>query len=328
MRVCVLERGKALPAGLVRAQPLRRWRRNFWDPSEGLYGMFDVWSFDGHRRARVERPGRRLADLRQRAAAQGRAVVRRSEDARRGGLRVLAGHAGRTSSRTTTGSRRCSAPQRTRSSTSRTPATPKTRAFARRGRGARPASGSAPTAGRRRSRTTATTPVPGEPIREAHPNLHGRTRLTCRLCGECDIGCNYGSKNTLDYNYLTEAPAPGAEIRDALRGARVRARSPGGGYRSCATSTTTATLDGEPTRHPRRHAPARARDRRRARAVGGHARHDVPAAAQPRRRARASAGAGHPLLRQRRPAHASPHGARRTRTASGRRGRSTRPSAR
>jgi hypothetical protein len=29
--------------------------------------------------------------------------------------------------------------------------------------------------------------VPGEPIREEHPNLHGRTRYTCRLVGECDF---------------------------------------------------------------------------------------------------------------------------------------------
>ena len=55
-------------------------------------------------------------------------------------------------------------------------------------------------------------PVPGEPIREEHPNLHHRTRTTCCLCGECDIGCNYGSKNTLDCNYLTEAERLGARL--------------------------------------------------------------------------------------------------------------------
>jgi cholesterol oxidase len=56
-------------------------------------------------------------------------------------------------------------------------------------------------------------PVPGEPIREAL-NLHDRTRYTCRLVGECDVGCNYGSKNSLDYNYLSEAKLRhGAEIR-------------------------------------------------------------------------------------------------------------------
>jgi cholesterol oxidase len=56
-------------------------------------------------------------------------------------------------------------------------------------------------------------PVPGLPLREEHPNLHGLPRSTCRLCGECDAGCNYGSKNTLDYTYLSRAKDHGAEIR-------------------------------------------------------------------------------------------------------------------
>ena len=38
-------------------------------------------------------------------------------------------------------------------------------------------------------------------------------RTTARLCGECDIGCNDGSKNTLDHNYLSAAKAAGADIR-------------------------------------------------------------------------------------------------------------------
>lgn len=73
------------------------------------------------------------------------------------------------------------------------------------------------------------TPIPGVPIKEAHPNIHGRMRYTCRLCGECDIGCNYGSKNTLDYNYLTEAKHLGADIRTLCE---VRSFEPhdGGGY--------------------------------------------------------------------------------------------------
>jgi cholesterol oxidase len=56
-------------------------------------------------------------------------------------------------------------------------------------------------------------PIPGEPIVEDRPNLHGRTRYTCRLCGECVVGCNYGSKNTLDYNYLSRAAEEGVDIR-------------------------------------------------------------------------------------------------------------------
>src|SRR4029453_9032427 len=46
LSVCVLERGKAYPPGSFPRSP---WEmgRNFWDPSEGLHGMFDVWSFRG-----------------------------------------------------------------------------------------------------------------------------------------------------------------------------------------------------------------------------------------------------------------------------------------
>ncbi|HYG67996.1 MAG TPA: GMC family oxidoreductase N-terminal domain-containing protein, partial [Anaeromyxobacteraceae bacterium] len=72
-------------------------------------------------------------------------------------------------------------------------------------------------------------PVPGEPIREPFPNLHGRTRYTCRLCGECDVGCNYGSKNTLDYNYLSAARRAGADIR-TLSEVRTFEPRAGGGF--------------------------------------------------------------------------------------------------
>lgn len=47
----------------------------------------------------------------------------------------------------------------------------------------------------------------------SYGNLHGATRLTCRLCGECDIGCNEGSKNTMDHTYLSAAKYHGADIR-------------------------------------------------------------------------------------------------------------------
>lgn len=53
----------------------------------------------------------------------------------------------------------------------------------------------------------------GEHIQEEVRNLHDADRSTCRLCGECDIGCNYGSKNTLDFNYLTLAARSGAKIQ-------------------------------------------------------------------------------------------------------------------
>ncbi|MER5549145.1 GMC oxidoreductase [Streptomyces sp. NPDC001118] len=46
-------------------------------------------------------------------------------------------------------------------------------------------------------------PVPGVPIEGGEKNRYGVPRYTCRLVGECDLGCNFGSKNTLDLTYLS-----------------------------------------------------------------------------------------------------------------------------
>ena len=111
-------------------------------------------------------------------------------------------------------------------------------------------------------------PVPGEQIEEEIPNLHGRDRVTCQLCGECDVGCNFGAKNTLDYNYLTHAKHHGAEIRTlcrrAPRSSRARAAATRVGYarrsarirratagRRCASSPAT-TWSSAPARSARR----------------------------------------------------------------------------
>jgi len=72
-------------------------------------------------------------------------------------------------------------------------------------------------------------PIEGEPIVQTIPSLHGRSRDTCRLCGECNVGCNFGSKNTLDHNYLAAAVKAGAEIRTRCEVKEVRPRE-GGGY--------------------------------------------------------------------------------------------------
>jgi cholesterol oxidase len=71
-------------------------------------------------------------------------------------------------------------------------------------------------------------PCPGVPI-VGGDNLHGVPRYTCRLCGECNIGCNFGSKNTLDLNYLTLFERRHGEIR-TLAEAKYVAPLSGGGY--------------------------------------------------------------------------------------------------
>jgi cholesterol oxidase len=73
-------------------------------------------------------------------------------------------------------------------------------------------------------------PVTGEPIVERYgENYHKKTRYTCVLCGECDFGCNTGSKNTLDYTYITAAKHNNAEIRTLCEVKSFAPRS-GGGY--------------------------------------------------------------------------------------------------
>ncbi len=69
----------------------------------------------------------------------------------------------------------------------------------------------------------------GEPIREERPNIHGATRLTCKHVAECDVGCNHGAKNSLDFTYITAAWHAGADIRTRHE---VRSFQPreGGGY--------------------------------------------------------------------------------------------------
>ncbi|MBW8485637.1 GMC oxidoreductase [Actinomadura parmotrematis] len=73
-------------------------------------------------------------------------------------------------------------------------------------------------------------PAVGLPIVETrHPSLHGVERRTCAMCGQCDIGCNDGSKNSLDHTYLSAAAAYGADLRTLHEVKAIRPR-PGGGY--------------------------------------------------------------------------------------------------
>jgi cholesterol oxidase len=57
----------------------------------------------------------------------------------------------------------------------------------------------------------------------------GPARTGCRFCGGCLVGCPYGSKNTLDYNYLYLAERRGTEIRPEHEVVRIEPLR-GGGY--------------------------------------------------------------------------------------------------
>ena len=238
-RVCLLERGKAYPPGSFARSP-QDMHGNFWDPSAGLYGLFDMWSFkhiDGLVSSGLGGGSLIYANVllrkdekwfvREDTGAPGNEYwpVTRAE---------LDPHYDRVE--------RMMKVQRYPFEHAPYDATPKTRAMQMAAQemglewmlpplAVTFANDGAP-------------PVPGEPIVEAQPNLHGRTRSTCRLCGECDVGCNYGSKNSLDYTYLSAARRAGADLRTLAEVVGFAPRD-GGGY----TVSYRQHVPGEPVRH-------------------------------------------------------------------------------
>jgi cholesterol oxidase len=223
--VLVLERGRPYPPGSFTRSPYRA-RESFWDPPRGLTGMYHYWSFKGID-ALVS------AGLGGGSLIYANVFLRKDEnwfvheDLNDGGYEYwpvsredLDPHYDRVEQMIKL--------QRYPFEHEPYAGTPKTIAFKQ----AAEASGlewflpqlavTFANEGRQ--------PVLGEAIQEAIPNLHGRTRTTCQLCGECDVGCNYGSKNTLDYNYLTYAKHHGAEIRTLADVRRIGPGQDGKGY--------------------------------------------------------------------------------------------------
>lgn len=47
----------------------------------------------------------------------------------------------------------------------------------------------------------------------AWTNSPGPGRSPCKLCAECEFGCQHGAKNTLDFNYLAKAESFGANVQ-------------------------------------------------------------------------------------------------------------------
>lgn len=222
LEVCVLERGRAYPPGSFPRSP-HAMRTNFWDPSAGLYGLFDLWSFKGLEA--VVASGLGGGSL-----IYANVLLRKDErwfgDEGPDGYEPwpitradLEPHYDRVEAMI--------APQRYPFEHEPYAATPKTVAFKRAAERLGldfqfpPLAVMFANEGR--------PPAPGERIEE-EPNLHDQPRQTCRLVGECDVGCNWGAKNTLDYNYLSAAKRRGAELRT---NAEVKDFEPmrGGGYR-------------------------------------------------------------------------------------------------
>ncbi|MEW2353940.1 GMC family oxidoreductase [Spirillospora sp. NPDC029432] len=224
-RVVLLERGRPFPPGSFPRSPAEMGRA-FWDPGHGLYGMFDVWSFKGC--DSVVASGLGGGSL-----IYANVLLRKDEnwfvtDNADGGHDPWPiGRADLDPHYDQVEDMIDAVPY----PLGRAPFadTPKTHAMqdaaAELGLNwALPplAVGFAPRRG--------AAPGIGLPIAEpAYGNLHGVPRRTCRMCGECDIGCNEGSKHSLDHNYLSAAAHHGADLRTGHEVKAIRPR-PGGGY--------------------------------------------------------------------------------------------------
>jgi cholesterol oxidase len=200
--VCLLERGKKWPPGSFPRTPFQ-FSQALWDPSEGLHGLFDIWSFGGlaalvssglgggsliYANVILPKPERWFAEVEQ-------------DGVRRWPITFddLAPHYEEV----------CpflnpvEYPEHYRCDT------PKTRAFYR----AADSHGLDPFYPPLAVTFAASKEETGTPFGDPSENLHRAQRYTCRLVGECDAGCNFGSKNTLDFTYLSEAERLGLEIR-------------------------------------------------------------------------------------------------------------------
>jgi cholesterol oxidase len=227
LSVCLLERGKPYPPGSFARSP-REMRDNFWNPSQGQHGLFQVWSFGGiDGLVSAGLGGGSLIYANVLIRKDERWFVRRGPDGTPEDWPItradLDPHYDNVEAMLAPHPYPFDHPPYSR--------TPKTRAF----KEAAEKAGldwSLPNLAVTFGDLTGP-PIPGEPIRDANgattDNLHGRTRTTCRLCGECDVGCNYGSKNTLDYNYLTQSDKLGVQVRDRCE-VRWFAPRPEGGY--------------------------------------------------------------------------------------------------
>jgi len=220
--VRVLERGQAWPPGSFPRTP-QQMHRAIWDPSEGLHGIFDIWTFD-HIDAVV------ASGLGGGSLIYANVLLRKDEHWFRNQSPADDGETLWPFSRDDLdphydNAEAMLAPQKLPLDVN-TYRLDKTLAFKeaaeRNGLDWQPV----PLAVRFANNGAA--PSPGEPLAVAdYGNVHGQQRRTCTLCGECDVGCNEGAKNTLDHTYLSAAAHHGADIRTGTEVRTIAKRNDG-----------------------------------------------------------------------------------------------------
>ncbi|HEV7242233.1 MAG TPA: GMC family oxidoreductase [Thermoanaerobaculia bacterium] len=218
MRVRLLERGKAYPPGSFPRSPAGM-STNFWDPSDGMFGLYSVWSFKG-------------IDALVSAGLGGGSLIYANVLLRKDrGWFEEDGWQWPVNAETLDphydAVEKIMKPQRYPLDYSEHYATWKTRTM-KQVAGALGMSFETPplavTFGNDEHH-----PVPGQVIVEEHRNYHDADRLSCVLVGECNVGCNSGSKNSLDYTYISAAQRAKANI-SILSEVKAFRPLPNGGY--------------------------------------------------------------------------------------------------
>jgi cholesterol oxidase len=234
--VVVLERGRAYPPGSFPRTPSGV-AANFWDPAVGRHGLFDLWSFEGL-------DGLVSSGLGGGSLIYANVLLRKDEKwfvheqpLPNGGYETWP------ISRADLEPHYDAVEAMIGTATYPYADTPKTAAMREAAQGAGLDLVMPPLA-ISFSRQPGEDPVRmGEVAAPPYGNLHGVPRVTCVGCGECDLGCNYGAKNTLDHTYLSAARHHGADIRvrHEVKGFRPL---DGGGYE--VTYVVHTGSDGEP----------------------------------------------------------------------------------
>jgi cholesterol oxidase len=221
LNVCLLERGQAYPPNSFPRTPSEV-GKNFWDPSEGLYGLYNIWAFQ--KSGAIVSSGLGGGSL-----IYANVLIRKDEgwfkdDLPGGGYREwpvqykdLDRHYGEVE--------RMMNIQQYPFRHAPFDGTKKTIAMEEVARKLNPAgsphislkplnlavSFRCDAVAKPDDDPPTNPPLVGAQIHELRDNYHTLTlkrpapRSTCRLCGECFMGCNTGSKNTLDFTYLTAA---------------------------------------------------------------------------------------------------------------------------
>ncbi len=220
MSVCLLERGQAYPPNSFARTPYDL-GKNFWDPSKGLYGLYNLWSFKGS--GALVSSGLGGGSL-----IYANVLLRKDpkwfkEDLPDGGYRDWPVTFDDLEPHYEHVERMMNAQQYPFVHKPFSDA-PKATAWKEAGQDASVAAASGnwmplnlavsfrpKQVNRPDEDNPDNPPVVGCQLADERQHYHEIVadrripRSTCRLCGECDLGCNYGSKNTLDLTYLTAA---------------------------------------------------------------------------------------------------------------------------